>query len=117
MKLMALTIAGALTASAMTPTAALAHPGHGPGRGHHDRWDRGGPHRDHGRHHGWDRDRRHWDERRYWDDRRHWNDRRWDRGGRHWGDRRWYRGARYRTICRWRPGPYGDVRVCQRVRR
>lgn len=103
MKLMALTIAGVMAASAITPTAALAHPGHG--RGHHDRWDRDGRHWDRGGHRGWDRDRRHWD------------DRRWDRGGRHWGDRRWYRGARFRTVCRWRPGPYGDVRVCQRIRR
>ena len=102
MKLMALTIAGVMAASAVTPTAALAHPGHGRGHGwHDDRWDRGDR--------GWDR--RHWNR-----DRRHWDNRRWDRGGRYWNDRRGYRGARFRTVCRWQDGPYGDRRVCYRVR-
>jgi hypothetical protein len=100
MKLMTLTIAGVIAASAMTPTVAAAHPRHDRGW-HGDRWDRGG---------------RHWDDRRWDRGRRHWDNRRWDRGGRHWSDRRGWRGARIRTVCRWRPGPYGDVRVCQRVR-
>lgn len=92
MKLMALTIAGVVAASALAPVPASAQ------RWHDDRgWHEGRPGPD-GRWHrpppprGYDRD--------------HYRD-----------GRRWHRGPRFRTVCRWQGGHYGRQKVCWRVRR
>lgn len=98
MKLMALSIAGVVAASALTPVAAQAHPrDHG--------WNRGGP--------GWDRGPG-WNRGPGWDRGRHWGrGARWDRGP------RWARGRQWgsvRTICRWQDSYYGPVRRCFQTR-
>ncbi|QNE30954.1 hypothetical protein F1C10_02595 [Sphingomonas sp. NBWT7] len=91
MKLIALTAAGLLAASALTPVPADAQR-----RGWHDDRDWRGDR-------GWRGDRRHWR-----GDRRHW------RGSR--GHRYRYR-PRQRVVCRVVRGYYGPVRRCFTVRR
>ncbi|WP_375248486.1 hypothetical protein [Sphingomonas sp.] len=89
MKLMALSIAGVLAASTFAAAPASAQRWHD-GRGWHEgRYQYGG--------------RWYAPPRGYY------------RGG-YWDGRRYLRGPRYRTVCRWRPGPYGRVEVCRRVR-
>lgn len=90
MKLMALTIAGVLAASAVTPAPADAQ-----------RW----------------RDDRGWHDGRYRQHGRWYNPPRGYYRGGYWNGRRWHRGPRFRTVCRWRPSPYGRVEVCRRARR
>ena len=90
MKLMALTLAAVVRASAMTPAPAEAQ-----------RWH----------------DRRGWHEGRYYHGGRWHNPPRGYYRNGYWNGRRWQRGPRFRTVCRWRPGPYGRVEVCRRVRR
>lgn len=88
MKLMMLSLAGVVSASAMTPVAADAQ-----------RW------RDHrGRHSG-----------RYYHGGRWYAPPRRFRGRGYGYNRRW-RGPRFRTVCRYRPARYGSVRRCYRVR-
>jgi hypothetical protein len=88
MKLMMLSLAGVVTASAMTPVAADAQ-----------RW----------------RDDRGWHSGRYYHGGRYYAPPRRFRGRGYGYDRRW-RGPRFRTVCRYRPTPYGSVRRCYRVR-
>ena len=87
MKLMALTIAGVVAASALTPVPAEAQ-----------RW----------------RDGRGWHDGRYQHHGRWYNPPRGYYRGGYWNGRRW---NRVRTVCRWERGRYGRVEVCRRVRR
>jgi hypothetical protein len=89
MKLMALSIAGVLAASAMTPLPASAQ------RWHDDRGWHEGRYRHHGR---W-----HYAPRGYY------------RQG-YWNGRGWNRGPRHRVVCRWHRGPWGREQVCRRRR-
>jgi hypothetical protein len=88
MKLMMLSLAGVVTASAMTPVAADAQ-----------RW----------------RDDRGWHSGRYYHGGRYYAPPRRFRERGYGYDRRW-RGPRFRTVCRYRPARYGSVRRCYRVR-
>lgn len=92
MKLMLLSLAGVIAASAVTPVPANAQ-----------RWRDGS---------GWHHDDRYWHGgRNYWRPRGYHGER--HRRGRGWGWPQWGGG---RTVCRWRHGRYGAVRRCYRVR-
>lgn len=99
MKIIAAFAAGLLAVSGLAATPADARPRYG-----YDGYGRG------------------WQGDRGWHGDRGWRGDRWDRGrgwrgdrGRSWrGD---YRRGGYRTVCDVRPGYYGPVRQCFRVRR